>query len=618
MFYYLFLAGPSANSNVTAASNSDDQPRILYHYQHVISGFAAKLSAADVEAMRQKKGFISARPERMYTVLIKIFGNRTETTPTTHSPNFMGLNQNTGLRKNSSYGKGVIIGMVDMGVELSHPSFADGGMLPPPPVKWKGKCQFLIGELSPLTIGHGTHTASTAAGNFVGGAGLFGNAGRNAAGIAPLAHLSIYQACGFDGCPNSAVAAAIDAAIDDGKGIFVSCSAGNDGFVGTTDRKITTTAVLGNGEQIDGETAKGFPSIEKLALFGQLDVDVRGKIVVCDNGTPTKRIAKGVGIKNAGGAAMILVNTETQRDTTSDDVHALRAMQIGTLIGGGPAPVLAAFSSRGPSTATPGILKPDIIGPGDNILAAWPFSLENKTDTKSTFNIISGTSMSCPHLSGVAALLKSVHPDWSIAAIKSGIMTTAYQVNLKGNPIKNEQLQPATVYTNQHYGIILGCKVDCAKEKSILEAQLNYPSFSIIFGSTPQNYTRTLTNVGKDNLSYDVEIVLPDGVNVKVEPNKLVFPKLGDKSSYNMTFTRTTKGAMNSTPQGFSCLPQDRHGPGAGRVRVRVLEDPKPTRGEAGPGPRRVHSGPDRIFKLCPKRGGSGSETGPLGSEPDF
>ncbi|EYU29359.1 hypothetical protein MIMGU_mgv1a017952mg, partial [Erythranthe guttata] len=414
----------------------------------------------------------------------------------------MGLNQNTGLRKNSSYGKGVIIGMVDMGVELSHPSFADGGMLPPPPVKWKGKCQFLIGELSPLTIGHGTHTASTAAGNFVGGAGLFGNAGRNAAGIAPLAHLSIYQACGFDGCPNSAVAAAIDAAIDDG--------------------------------------------------FGQLDVDVRGKIVVCDNGTPTTRIAKGVGIKNAGGAAMILVNTETQRDTTSDDVHALRAMQIGTLIGGGPAPVLAAFSSRGPSTATPGILKPDIIGPGDNILAAWPFSLENKTDTKSTFNIISGTSMSCPHLSGVAALLKSMHPDWSIAAIKSGIMTTAYQVNLKGNPIKNEQLQPATVYTNQHVGIILGCKVDCAKEKSILEAQLNYPSFSIIFGSTPQNYTRTLTNVGKDNLSYDVEIVLPDGVNVKVEPNKLVFPKLGDKSSYNMTFTRTTKGAMNSTPQGFS------------------------------------------------------------------
>ncbi|KAL8053721.1 hypothetical protein ABFX02_05G091700 [Erythranthe guttata] len=582
MFYYLFLAGPSANSNVTAASNSDDQPRILYHYQHVISGFAAKLSAADVEAMRQKKGFISARPERMYTVLIKIFGNRTETTPTTHSPNFLGLNQNTGLRKNSSYGKGVIIGMVDMGVELTHPSFADGGMLPPPPVKWKGKCQFLIGELSPLTIGHGTHTASTAAGNFVGGAGLFGNAGRNAAGIAPLAHLSIYQACGFDGCPNSAVAAAIDAAIDDGvhiisislgdgyhhfpvdiiaidahramqKGIFVSCSAGNDGFVGsvTTDRKITTTAVLENGEQIDGETAKGFPSIEKLAL---LDVDVRGKIVVCDNGTPTTRIAKGVGIKNAGGAAMILVNTETQRDTTSDDVHALRAMQIGTLIGGGPAPVLAAFSSRGPSTATPGILKPDIIGPGDNILAAWPFSLENKTDTKSTFNIISGTSMSCPHLSGVAALLKSVHPDWSIEAIKSGIMTTAYQVNLKGNPIKNEQLQPATVYTNQHVGIILGCKVDCAKEKSILEAQLNYPSFSITFGSTPQNYTRTLTNIGKDNLSYDVEIVSTDGVNVKVEPNKLVFPKLGDKSSYNMTFTRTTKGAMNSTPQGFSWL----------------------------------------------------------------
>ena len=93
----------------------------------------------------------------------------------------------------------------------------------------------------------------------------------------------------------------------------------------------------------------------------------------------------------------------------------------GTSIGWNPhiAPMVASFSSKGPSTLLPGILKPDVIGPGVSILAAWPFPLDDKKQNAKpeTFNIMSGTSMSCPHLSGSAALLKSSHPDWSPAAI---------------------------------------------------------------------------------------------------------------------------------------------------------------------------------------------------------
>ncbi|KAL7149908.1 hypothetical protein ABFS83_05G072400 [Erythranthe nasuta] len=681
-FYDSFL--PTITNVAAGSTNSTtDRPRILHRYRHVFSGFAAKLSAADVEAMRLKKGFVSARPEKVLRLL------------TTRSPSFLGLNQNTGLWKNSNYGKGIIIGMVDLGVEPSHPSFADAGM-PPPPAKWKGECQFragkgacnnkligarfLVPEISPPTDleGHGTHTSSTAAGNFVAGAGFFGNANGTASGIAPLAHLAVYQACyNTTSCPESAIGAAIDAAIDDGvdilsislggqvhprfandvlavgayrameRGIIVSAAAGNAGAsssvtneapwfmtvgASTTDRRITVTAVLGNGEQIDGETGKGFPSIETLELvyprgrrgnracLGQLDPNIRGKIVVCQNGFLVDGIESGIAVKAYGGAAVIILNSKYEGDTTYDDPHVLPAMQVGyvdglkiieyldstpnataamlfkgVVIGNNQAPVVAEFSSRGPSKVTPGILKPDIIGPGVNILAAWPVSVENPTNPKSKWNIISGTSMSCPHLSGVAALLKSAHPDWSPAAIKSAIMTTADQVNIRGNPIEDEKLHTADVfsigsghvnptrandpglvydispddyipylcglnYTNQEVGIIVGRKVDCAKVKSIPEAQLNYPSFSIVLtGPTNQFFTttRTLTNVGKPNSSYHVEIgSTADGVFVEVKPEVLFFPKLGDKLSYNVTFTvfRSTSTKVTNTTtqsQGF-------------------------------------------------------------------
>ncbi|KAL0324380.1 UNVERIFIED_CONTAM: Subtilisin-like protease SBT1.7 [Sesamum calycinum] len=192
---------------------------------------------------------------------------------------------------------------MDTGVFPEHPSFSDEGM-PPPPAKWKGKCEFnnttcnnkIIGaryfdaiDQSPLDDdGHGTHTASTAAGNFVRGANVFGNANGTAVGIAPLAHLAIYKVCGFL-CSESTILAGMDAAVEDGvdvlslslgsltnnffqdfialgafsameKGVLVSCSAGNFGpfnfstaneapwilTVGasTTDRKIRATAVL--------------------------------------------------------------------------------------------------------------------------------------------------------------------------------------------------------------------------------------------------------------------------------------------------------------------------------------------------------------------------------------
>ncbi|KAH0696976.1 hypothetical protein KY290_014402 [Solanum tuberosum] len=361
--------------------------------------------------------------------------------------------------------------------------------MPPPPAKWKGKCEFnykacnnkLIGARnlvkrakSPLDgDGHGTHTSSTAAGNFVDGANFLGNANGTAVGIAPGAHVAMCRVCDDDGCSEAFILAGYDAAIEDGGKL-------KRGFF-STDRKISAVAVLGNGAEYEGESAFQSTNMSRKLLLlidggyceALASIDVRGKIVLCGIMGSLSVFEKGQEVKKAGGAAMILRNEKEQGYTTFVSVHVLPATHVsyidglkirnyteststpvatisfkGTRIGDKHAPVVAYFSSRGPYNISRGILKPDIIGPRVNILAAWikpPAGV--KPSATSTFNIISGTSMSCPHLAGVATLIKSAHPKWSPAAIKSAIMTTADLVNLGNNPIQDEKLNPADLHT---------------------------------------------------------------------------------------------------------------------------------------------------------------------------
>ncbi|XP_022958542.1 subtilisin-like protease SBT1.8 [Cucurbita moschata] len=646
---------------------------LLYSYRNVMSGFAARLSEEQVKAMEEMDGFVSARRERILQL------------HTTHTPDFLGLNRQFGFWKDSNFGKGVIIGVLDGGIAPSHPSFDDVGM-PPPPPKWKGRCEFnfsacnnkLIGarsfnlatkalkgetmmDDSPIDEdGHGTHTASTAAGAFVKGAEALGNAKGTAVGMAPLAHLAIYKVCFGEDCPDTDILAALDAAIEDGvdvlslslgspsvpffqdlvaigafaaiqKGIFVSCSAANSGpfkatlsneapwiltvAASTIDRRIKAAAKLGNGEEFDGESLfqpSDFPPTllplvyageknQTAALCGEgslKDIDVKGKVVVCERGGGIARIAKGTEVKNAGGAAMILLNQQQDGFSTEADAHVLPASHVshkaalkikayinsttyptatilfkGTVIGDDNfSPAIASFSSRGPSVASPGILKPDITGPGVSILAAWPFPLDKNRNTKSTFNIISGTSMSCPHLSGIAALIKSSHPDWSPAAIKSAIMTTADITNLEGQPIVDENLQPADLfatgaghvnpskaadpglvydiqpddyipylcglgYKSNEVATIARKPINCLAKPSIPEGDLNYPSFTVVLGP-PQTFTRTVTNVGCGREVYTAVVEAPPSISVTIRPSKIFFSKINQKVTFSVTFKR--------------------------------------------------------------------------------
>lgn len=120
-WYHSFL--PSTTTSSSQQKNS----RMVHTYRHVLSGFAARLTAEEAKAMETNDEIVSVVAE--------------ETLPlhTTRSPSFMGLSQGFGLWNISNYGQGVIIGVLDTGIAPYHPSFSDKGM-PVPPAKWKGKC----------------------------------------------------------------------------------------------------------------------------------------------------------------------------------------------------------------------------------------------------------------------------------------------------------------------------------------------------------------------------------------------------------------------------------------------------------------------------------------------
>ncbi|KAF3446573.1 hypothetical protein FNV43_RR11753 [Rhamnella rubrinervis] len=429
-------------------------------------------------------------------------------------------------------------------------------------------------------------------------------------------------------------------------GILVSCSAGNGGpspgslsnvapwittvGAGTLDRDFPTYITLGNGIKYRGVSLyNGKHSSDLLvpvvyagsvsnSTSGNLclpdtlvPTKVAGKIVICDRGS-NPRVQKGQVVKDAGGVGMILTNTDSYGEELVADAHLLPTAAVGqkisdaiknylksntnptakissgrTELGIKPSPVVAAFSSRGPNPLTAEILKPDLIAPGVNILAGWtgrvgPTGLDSDK-RRVSFNIISGTSMACPHVSGLAALVKAEHQEWSPAAIRSALMTTAYATYSDGGDIEDvatgtpatpfdygaghvnpvAALDPGLVYdagVQDYLGFL--CALDYSAEQIKLATNMdltcnpnkhynlgnvNYPSFAVplqtasgrrggVGVSSTVKHTRTLTNVGAP-ATYTVTVSSKlSSVKILVEPQSLRFSKAYEKKTYTVTF----------------------------------------------------------------------------------
>uniref|UniRef100_A0ACD5VZR7 Uncharacterized protein n=1 Tax=Avena sativa TaxID=4498 RepID=A0ACD5VZR7_AVESA len=351
-----------------------------------------------------------------------------------------------------------------------------------------------------------------------------------------------------------------------------------------------------------------------LCVPGSLDpAKVNGKIVVCTRGV-NGRVEKGLVVKKAGGVGMVLCNDEIAGNGLITDPHLIPAAHcsysdckkliaylrsnespVGNITVADaefhvkPAPVMAFFSSRGPNTITPQILKPDITAPGVSVIAAISEEVSatglDFDDRRVPYGIMSGTSMACPHVSGVAGLVKAEHTEWTPAMIKSAIMTTASNGDNDNGPIRDETgaaatpfsygsgqlnpvraLDPGLVYDTTLYdyanflcslrptqsqnllpisipflvSLFLPANSNpftCSLGVAVRPENLNYPSISAacLSVSKTTTVTRRVKNVGAAYSKYTVSIVQPTaGVKITVKPSTLSFSQIGEEKEFTV------------------------------------------------------------------------------------
>ncbi|EPS68445.1 hypothetical protein M569_06321, partial [Genlisea aurea] len=400
----------------------------------------------------------------------------------------------------------------------------------------------------------------------------------------------------------------------------------------TVDREFVSAVSLGNGQKIPGETLTPYKLKKKkkklypLARGSQVSNSTTpkdlldqcmpgslspektaGKIIFCLRGNGT-RIGKGMEVKRAGGIGYILGNSKLNGKLVAVDPHFLPATAVTyenslkildyidstedprayiipakTVVGTKPAPSMAVFTSRGPNTISPDVLKPDVTAPGVNILAAWS---EASSPTKMAvdsrvvkYNILSGTSMSCPHIAGAAALLKAVHRNWTSAAIRSAIVTTATTTNKEGAPITESMgggpadpfqfgaghfrptkaVDPGLVYDASYEDYVLFLCSSNGTNNNITAftsakcpenppspADLNYPSLQIKQLNKSVTVVRTVTNVGNGNSTYFAKTKPPPGISIEISPPVLRFDSSGQKMSFSIVVSKNEQFRVNN------------------------------------------------------------------------
>ncbi|KAM5548650.1 subtilisin-like protease SBT3.9 [Rosa sericea] len=487
--------------------------------------------------------------------------------------------------------------------------------------------------------GHGTHTSSTAAGGFIENASFMGLASGLARGGSPPPLASYVEDVVSIGSFH-AVAKGISVVCSAGNSGPYSQTIINSApwiftvAASTVDRAFPTAISLGNNQTVVGQGLYTGMDVNKFypLVYGQdiasvdADEDSAGS---CESGTLNGTLANGKfvlcfqsrsqrsstaaqsTVMSAGGAGLIFAQFPSKDVSLSSG--SLPCVQIDfaigtyiltyigatrnpivkfnptkTLLGQQISPEVAFFSARGPNSVSPSVLKPDIAAPGVNILSSWSpaysllqssISVTQHQPSPVIFKIESGTSMACPHISGIVALLKVIHPTWSPAAIKSALITTAsledqygQSIEAEGAPQKkadpfdyggghvnpNKAIAPGLIYdietsdyirflcsmgyNNSAISAIAGASITCHKLTNV-QVNLNLPSITIHELKQRMTVSRTVTNVGPINSIYIARVQTPAGVSVRVKPSILLFNSTVKKLEFKVVFRPLLKVA---------------------------------------------------------------------------
>ncbi|WP_449538434.1 S8 family serine peptidase [Ferdinandcohnia sp. Marseille-Q9671] len=440
--------------------------QINHIYKHVFPGFSLKGKRRDVEKLKAETGIQHSSPVATYQASVE------ESVP------FIGGEEIRGHFDRKDHrltGKGVKVGVIDTGVDYTHPDLRRN---------YKGGYDLVDGDADPmetkgqanLNTSHGTHVAGIIAAN------------GKVKGVAPEATIIGYRALGPGGMGTSEqVIAAIDRAIEDKvdvinlslgntingpdwptslaldkateKGIVAVTSSGNSGpkvwtvgspgtsskaisvgastppltlpyvTIGLSDRHIQLQPLQGSKPW---KLQKKFELVEAGIGTETNFPDAKDRIVLMERGeiTFTQKAVRAV---EAGAAAVIIYNnTDGNFGGTLERELPIPVASISKADGEWMKQqmksknnvvktsfqkvedTIAQFSSRGPVTHTWDI-KPDVVAPGVAIDSTVPEGYQE----------MQGTSMAAPHVAGASAILKQAHPDWTPEQIKAALMNTA-------------------------------------------------------------------------------------------------------------------------------------------------------------------------------------------------